>query len=139
MARPTKYKEEYCNLTPYLDSCKESGDLPSICGYAVFLEVAENTVSGWGKVHEEFLRSLKKLLAISKQDLMNKGLTSTWNSTIAKLILSSNHNMRERIDQTSGDKPIEAPVTLDKVKLLMATVETAGNGLDTKSIEGNDA
>ncbi len=40
------------------------------------------------------------------QRLIDMGLSGVYNSTIAKLILSSNHGMRERLDKTSDDKPI---------------------------------
>ena len=129
--RPTKYKEEYCDLKKYLASCKAKGDLPSICGYAVYLEVAEKTVENWGKKNKEFLRSLGKLLSISKQTLMNKGLKGKYNSTIAKLILSSNHGMRERIDKTSGDKPIEETKSISEFRERLKALEDAGTGLVT--------
>lgn len=114
--RPTKYKAEYCDLTPYLRHCKAKGDLPSICGYAVYLKVAEQTVDNWGKKNGEFLGSLKVLLTISKQTLMNKGLKGKYNSTIAKLILSSDHGMKERTDQTTDDKPIMLDETAQRIQ-----------------------
>ena len=129
--RPTKYKSNYCDLTKYLASCKAKGDLPSICGYAVYLGVAEQTVENWGKKNKEFLGSLGKLLSISKQTLMNKGLKGKYNSTIAKLILSSDHGMRERLDQTSGDKPIEEIKSIPEIKERLKALEDAGSGLVT--------
>lgn len=129
--RPTKYKSDYCDLTSYLESCKASDDLPSICGYAVYLGVAESTIQLWGKKHKGFSVSLGKLLSISKQTLINKGLKSKYNSTIAKLILSSDHGMRERLDQTSGDKPIEEVKSIDEIKERVKALEDAGNGLVT--------
>jgi len=136
--RPTKYKPEYCDLTKYLKSSKVKGELPSICGYAVYLGVSEKTLENWGKTKEEFFRSLRKLLTISKQTLMNKGLKGTYNSTIAKLILSSDHGMRERTDQTSDDKPLSEPVTLADVVNLLEKAKNVGSGLDIKSIEGGN-
>lgn len=134
--QPTKYKSEYCDLSEYLKSCKAKGDLPSICGYAVYLEVAENTVGNWGKKNEEFLRSLGVLKTISKQTLMNKGLKGKYNSTIAKLILSSNHGMTERLDATSGDKPIEKVIGFEDMMKSIIAANKSGTGIDNRSIEG---
>ena len=103
--RPTKYKPECCNLEPYLKHCTAKDTLPSKVGYAVFLNVAEDTVSNWGKANPDFLGSLRILLTIEEQTLINKGLRGEYNSTIAKLILSANHGLREGTDiTTSGEK-----------------------------------
>ena len=138
--RPTKYEPEYCDLTKYLASCKAKGTLPSICGYAVYLEVAESTIVLWGKKNKEFSVSLGRLLTISKQTLINKGLKGKYNSTITKLILSSDHGMRERLDTTSGDKPIETtkPLTIEEMKKRIIEAEEAGTGIDQRSIEGSN-
>lgn len=127
--RPSKYKPEFCDLTRYLGHCKARGDLPSICGYAVYLGVAEGTLDNWGKKNKEFLRSLGILKTISKQALINKGLKGTYSSTIAKLILSSDHGMTERTDQTSGDKPIAKELTLSEMKARIKALENAGDGI----------
>ena len=138
--RPTKYKPEFCNLTKYLAHCKAKGDLPSKCGYAVYLGVAEQTVENWGGKNKEFLGSLGILLTLSKQTLINKGLKGKYNSTIAKLILSSDHGMKERTDRTSDDKPIEStkPLTLEEMKKRICEAEAAGDGIDARSINGGN-
>lgn len=137
--RPTKYRPEFCDLTEYLAHCKKEKDLPSITGLAVFYEVAEKTVYNWGKEFPEFLQSLGRLLTISKQALMSKGLRGDWTSTITKLILSSDHGMRERIDQTSDDGPILLSSILTEEELLrrMKRSRESSNGLDFRSIEGD--
>jgi len=135
VGRPTKYKPKFCDLTKYLRHCKAKKELPSLTGYAVFLGVAESTVQKWGKEHDEFSVSLGELLTIEKQVLMNKGLTGKYNSTITKLILSSNHGMKERVDQTSDDKPIETPPTLiDTVIQKIKVFQSVDSGIDNKSI-----
>jgi len=137
--RPTKYKPEYCDLGPYLKSCIEKDELPSITGLAVFREVAESTVFYWGKKNPEFSVSLGKLLTISKQALMTKGLRGDWTSTITKLILSSNHGMRERVDQSSGDGPVmpSQVITEEELERRLARYRAVSNGLDIRSIEGD--
>ena len=98
--RPTKYKPEYATdefIEAYGSYCVDKERLVSICGLAVYLKVTEDTLYNWSKKHEAFLGSLGKIKQISKEMLINGGLSSTYNSTIAKLILSSNHGMSDKI------------------------------------------
>ena len=127
MARPTKYKEEFCDmvddflkenrdeqyqLTKSSSSKGESWDnkikvkLPTQYAFAKYIGVAEDTVIEWSKKYPRFSESLGKILAEQKQRLLDMGLSGDYNSTIAKLILSANHGLAERKDITSGDKPI---------------------------------
>lgn len=110
MGRPTKYKSEYCNLTRYIEHCITKKELPSIVGYAVYLDVAESTIVLWGKKHKAFSVSLGRLLTVEKQILMNKGLRSEYNSTITKLLLSANHGVIETTGQKlSGEVVMKPP------------------------------
>ena len=97
--RPTKYKPEYATkefINNYIEFRKGSGLLVSLCGLAVYLSVCEDTLQEWKHVHPEFSVALGIVKQESKDMLMNKGLDSSYNSTIAKLILSSNHGMAEK-------------------------------------------
>lgn len=101
MARPTKYKVEYSTdefVDVFVKQCVRKEMLASLCSYAVYLSVCEDTLQEWKKVHSEFSVSLSRLKQISKNMLINRGLNSTYNSTIAKLILSSNHGMAEKTE-----------------------------------------
>jgi len=80
--------------------------LPTIYGFALYLGVAEKTVRNWGKAYKEFQGALNKIKNEQKQRLVNSGLSGDYNSSIAKLILSSEYGMKERTDKTSGDEPI---------------------------------
>jgi hypothetical protein len=80
--------------------------LPTIYGFATYLGVTEKTLQNWGNNNKEFRIALDKIKNEQKQRLINSGLAGDYNSTIAKLILSSDHGMKERTDNTSGDKPI---------------------------------
>ena len=111
--RPTKYKPEYCNLTAYLKACERENDtLPTVCGYAIFLGVGEQTLRDWKKSHPEFSGSLDRLKTIQKNMLINRGLLGTYNPTIAKLILCANHGMKERSDYTSDESTLAPPVII---------------------------
>ncbi len=127
--RPTKYKEEYIKeIEQYLqenidfvDAVVESTNkqtgrkryqriqrvkLPTVEGFAKFIGVPRRTIYDWRDRHAEFSHTLDKILIEQQERLINKGLSGEYNSTIAKLILSSNHGMAERKDVTSGDLPI---------------------------------
>ena len=80
--------------------------LPTIVGFAIYLGVSEKTLYNWANANSEFKAALSKIKNEQKQRLINSGLSGTYNSTIAKLILSSNHGMKERVDNTTDDKPI---------------------------------
>jgi hypothetical protein len=82
--------------------------LPTIEGYADFLKVSNKTLYNWAEDIPEFARVLEKINNEQKKRLLDMGLAGYYNPTIAKLILSSNHGMRENIDATSGGKPINA-------------------------------
>jgi len=71
--------------------------LPTIVGFAIYLNVSEKSLYNWADVHSEFRVALDKIKNEQKQRLINSGLAGIYNSTIAKLILSSNHGMKERI------------------------------------------
>lgn len=80
--------------------------LPTIVGFAIYLDVSEKTLYNWADAHSKFKAALSKIKSEQKQRLINSGLSGSYNSTIAKLVLSSNHGMKERVDNTSDDKPI---------------------------------
>lgn len=104
--RPTKYKDEYATdefIDEFVKTCIEKNKLVSVCALAVYIKVTEETLQNWGKGHAEFLRSLGRINQTSKEMLCSGGLNSSYNSTIAKLILSANHGMSERnITQHEG-------------------------------------
>jgi len=82
--------------------------LPTLEGFAVFIGVNKTTLYEWEKDHEEFSNALDLIRSEQQERLINNGLAGTYNSTIAKLILSSNHGMREKTDTdvTSGGERI---------------------------------
>ena len=115
--RPTSYKEEYNDLVDvYLKECidsykngKRDVKLPTVGGFALMVGVNKQTLYNWGEEHPEFLDSLNKIVEEQQNRLINQGLAGNYNSTIAKLILSSNHGMSEKTENktditTGGDK-----------------------------------
>jgi len=116
MARPTEYKKEYIDkVDEYLEAHQDSAldshkikvRLPTIEGFAGFIDVSKKSLYNWGDENPAFLHALEKILREQHSRLINSGLSGDYNSTIAKLILSSNHGMREKADLTSNDQTLQ--------------------------------
>ncbi len=108
---PTLYSDKMQSESEdYLDSCESNKELPTVYGLALRLKVHKDTLYEWAKVHKEFSVTLERLSNMQAQMLILKGLANEYNSTIAKLMLSSNHGMKERTDQTTNDKDLPAPL-----------------------------
>ena len=128
MARPTKYDRSLLEkANEYIKACedeetdwiKTSGDkstsyehrvkvkLPSIEGLALFLDVSRTTLYNWSEKHKEFLYTLRRIERIQKEKLISSGLSGDYSPVIAKLMLSSNHNMREKTDLTSDNEKLQ--------------------------------
>lgn len=117
--RPTDYKEEYSHQAEeFLETCQDTYDsetrqwtvnLPSIDKFSDHLGFHRDTLYKWAEDFPEFSDTLDKIRKAQKNKLMDSGLAGTYNSTIAKLLLNSNHNVIEKsqqqLDHTSqGDK-----------------------------------
>lgn len=126
--RPTKYKEEYCErVADYLSECidtiedyhKTRGEksdtydrivnvkLPTVEGFARYIGVNKTTLYEWEKTHPIFSNALDDIRQEQQQRLIEGGLSGSYNATIAKLVLSNNHGMREKHDTditTGGEK-----------------------------------
>jgi DNA-binding XRE family transcriptional regulator len=109
MGRPSLYDDEYVEIVEqYISECgnKEEYELPTIEGLARYIGVTKQTMLNWGKEHKDFLDALAKLKDQQAVELINKGLNNKVNPTIAKLVLSANHGMREGTDVTTDGKEI---------------------------------
>lgn len=126
--RPTKYSPTLIKkVDEYLKQCvdeeydwtKSSGDkseswehrikvkLPTMEGFSFFIDTPIRTIYDWKDTYPDFSQSLEKIVKAQKDRLIEKGLSGDYNATIAKLILSSNHGMREKVDTditTQGEK-----------------------------------
>jgi hypothetical protein len=80
--------------------------LPTIEGYALFVDVHRDTLYAWEEIHKGISDTLEILRHEQKTRVINMGLSGEYNPTIAKLILSANHGMKERSDVTTDDKPV---------------------------------
>jgi len=115
--RPTDWRPEFVKeVDRYIAMSKDEfvGDdseekvkkvrLPTRRGFAAHLDVTTFTLDEWAAKYPEFSRALLKIDNEQEQRLLNSGLSGAYNSTIAKLILSSNHGYAEKSKQEhSGD------------------------------------
>ena len=112
--RPTEYDSIFCEkVDDYLKTTgREQTSLPSIEGYAVYLDITKKTLYNWSKEHKEFLHALDKILTIQAKQLIDDGVYGgkEINASIVKLLLMANHGMRERTDVTSNDKQLPQPI-----------------------------
>lgn len=97
--RPTKYKAEYEtdeHVDGFIADCKEKKEIVTLCGYAVYINVSEETLNAWGRSKEKFSETLAKIKRVAKNQLYQGGLNKTLSSRIVKLGLSANHGMSEK-------------------------------------------
>lgn len=138
LGRPTKFTPTILTKTyAYINSCEDifynyqkgfgSTDtferkvvpkLPTRDGLALYLNVHRDTVHEWSTKHNNFSDALDLLDAKQKEMLFLGGLSGDYNPTIAKLGLSANHGMKERVDQTTDDKPLPPNVTVNNINTL---------------------
>lgn len=106
--QPTKYRAEYAtdeHMQGFIEHCAESKEVVTLCGYACYINVHEDTVAEWGRVHKKYSGTVAKIKQISKQQLFQGGLNKSLSSRIVKLGLSANHGMNEKSEtELSGSK-----------------------------------
>ncbi len=132
VGRPTDYSEKVLKAAKkYLKDCKDEEvqqviglsakgtelyrnklnvNLPTVEGLSAYLKVNRDTLYEWAKHYSEFSDTLDEIKAEQAKRLIDKGLSGDYNSTIAKLILSANHGMREKTDVTTDGKEIPTPM-----------------------------
>ena len=132
MSRPSIYSQEILDKTkqyiedcnsdyvtvkrPYVDNegkekekveVRFEVNLPTLEGLAYELEIHKDTIQDWKK-HEdkkEFSVLIDRLLQKQAKQLVNNGLSGTYNPTIAKVLLTK-HGYREGTDVTTNDKDL---------------------------------
>ena len=101
--RPTKYQGEdtvkLAKLYAKSGYMLDNDVIPTHEGLAEYLNVCTSTLDNWSEAYPEFLGALRYLKAMQKRILLNMGLTGSFNSTIAKLVLSANHGVHEKSEK----------------------------------------
>lgn len=113
VGRPSEYREEYIAkvdeyLLVYADQLNQA--IPTKEGFARYIGSTKRTILTWAEKHKDFLHALEKLSDLQAIELQNNALVGKYNPTIAKLMLSSNHGMKERVDNTTNDKDLPTPI-----------------------------
>lgn len=80
--------------------------LPSKDDFSTFIGVHRDTLHEWSKKHQNFSDALEQIELEQKKKLLNGGISGSYSPGLAKFILSSNHDMREKKDITSNNQPI---------------------------------
>ena len=96
--RPTKYNDEMqAKADAYVDGgFEDCGDVvPIAAGLSCELRVNTDTLYEWARVNPRFSETMKRLMKTQERLLVAKGLTSTTNTVITKLLLS-NHGYSEK-------------------------------------------
>lgn len=90
VGRPSELADTLIKAKEYLLGGYESvGEvIPSIAGLACFSSKNRDSIYQYAKESEEFSDILAQLKNLQESKLLNNGLNSTFNSTIAKLILT---------------------------------------------------
>ncbi len=118
VGRPTDYTPEILEKTrEYLEKWEEQDDMiPSIEALSAYLGIGRTTIYRWATEEgkEEFRDTLEDLQAKQKRILVNKGLSSEFNSNITKLALG-NHGMSEK-NQTELSGPNGGPIPFSKIE-----------------------
>lgn len=123
--RPSEYRDSFCGeLDKYLSTTgKLQTSLPTKQGFALWLGVDDETLNEWAKVHKEFSATLRKLMLLQAQQLIDDGIYGgkEVNATIVKLLLQNNHGMKERLDQTTNDESIYQQLTDEQLDRIISS------------------
>ena len=73
----------------------------------------ETIINYFEEKYKTVFEPIKKAREIAKERLIDNALDNDVNTTMAIFILKNNHNMKDRQDVTSGDKPMENKVQFE--------------------------
>jgi len=126
--RPSKLTNELlCKATEYLDNYELHGDvIPTVAAMAHVLDTSRERLHRWAadRNKREFRHLMNRLKAIQERALLNGGLNSTMNTTIAKLILTK-HGYTDNPQANQGPAGITVQVNRGSVVLKSGGQEVA--------------
>lgn len=123
--RPPKYLPKYATdeyVDQFISVCRDNSKpetlvlengithtrkrlmLPTVERFAKHIGVHKDSLYEWATKYPKFSVTIDKVKEIQKEWLMDNGLTGEYNPMIAKLILSNNHKMSDKVDNTINDK-----------------------------------
>lgn len=113
VGRPSEYKSSYIDKVDQylLTTGREQTELPTIEGFAKYLDVDSDSINNWAKKHDDFSVRIKRIFEYQKNQLMNDGLYGgkDVNAAMAIFLLKVNHGLTEqsKLDLTSQGQKIE--------------------------------
>lgn len=129
MGWKTIYKKKYIKMVDvYIKECndkeeefwKTRGDksntyeqwinvnLPTIEKFARWLGVSRRTLYNWRDTYPDFAEALEKIKDEQFIRLTDNGLAGKYNPIITKLILTTNHGMRDQVDATTNGESLNS-------------------------------
>ena len=106
VGRPSELAECLIKAKEYLLGDYETfGDVvPSVAGLACYLGKHKSSMYEYAKQNKEFSDTLEAIKTLQENKLINGGLTSSFNPTITKLMLSNHgYSEKQEIDHQSSD------------------------------------
>lgn len=88
--------------------------IPTLEGLALTMGVTYKTINEWCKAKDSFSDAVERLMSLQKLYLMNGSLKGGYNSIIAKLLLSNNHGVNEKVQNETSQ---EIKIQIDKQDL----------------------
>lgn len=147
--RPSEYGQDTIDeAIQYFNIARPNEDevIPSIEGLSLYLNISRSTIYEWisQEDKEEFSDIVGRILAKQGKTLVNNGLKGTFNSSIAKVMLTK-HGYRDSIETTGKDgKDLIPEVSLSAIELAQQLNDLdkqrrlnqipRSNGADTESL-----
>ena len=112
--RPSEYESKHSAFAvSYLTMFRELGDaVPTIEGLCDELKIGKQTAYRWAEANEEFRDALERIKSKQGRMLQAEGLKGKFAPVITKLMLSANHDMREKTD---NEQRISGGLSLGKL------------------------
>lgn len=113
--RPTSLTPELIEKAQeYLETYEELDQVvPTVAGLALHIGVSRGVIYKWDSEEQtdcQFIDILNAIKECQEVRLVNGGLTSQFNSVIAKMMLTKHgYSDKQEIDHTSGGEKLEAP------------------------------
>lgn len=124
--RPTKYTSRTIGKTrAFIKKCLDEGRTPFVEELALEFGVSDRTLYNWAHpadgIDNEFSEIYEILKTVQKLDIKKKSLLGKYESPIAKLILSAEHNVVERVKkEVTGEDgkaiQVESNMTIEERK-----------------------
>lgn len=124
ITKPTKYTEPFVleTLQDMLKRVKKDKRIVYINQLFEDYDFSRQRFSEWAKSfdNEEISDTIKKIKEITENRLFVGGLNGDINVTMAIFGLKNNHKWTDKMDVTSGDKPLEGGLNLPPIHMTIS-------------------